>query len=167
MRNEMLRFSDVKNAANGKWEGILIGMGVSPECLTGKHGPCPGCGGNDRFRYDKEKERFYCGGGGELATGDGFDLLSHINGWETAETFKEVAEYLGVKPDASPEAKAKAVKYAKQAEAVKLEKELSHEMTVLGQVLFVRSNGGPKDHWEREIEAAKTIYKLLRRLYGK
>jgi len=165
----MLEFKDVKFAANGKSEMILIGLGVAAEYLTGKHCPCPGCGGDDRFRYDKQKECYHCGGGGEYSTGDVFDLLSHVNGWSTSIAFKEVAEFLGVKPDASPEAKARSREYARQAEAIKLEKKLSHEMTVLQQVLFARSNDKsyPKEHWDREIEAAREIFKLIKVLYAK
>lgn len=169
MRNEMLNFKEIKYSANGKWLSILVGLGVPDESLSGKHTACPGCGGVDRFRYDDNKERFYCGGGGDLKTGDGFDLLCHVNGYEISEAFKDVADFLGINPDCSPEAKEKAIKYAKLAQTSKNEKELWREMHVLSQILFARSNdkGYPKEHWEREIEAARKIFFLLKALYGK
>lgn len=41
-------------AAKGKWRGILIELGVPERSLGRKHGPCPLCGGKDRFRYDNK-----------------------------------------------------------------------------------------------------------------
>lgn len=44
-------FTDVGAAARGRWPEILPALGVPAEALSRKHGPCPGCGGSDRFRY--------------------------------------------------------------------------------------------------------------------
>lgn len=41
-------------AARGKWQSILSSLGVDPKILTGKHVPCPFCGGKDRFRFDNK-----------------------------------------------------------------------------------------------------------------
>ena len=41
--------------ARGRWAAILPQLGVSPSALTGKHGPCPLCGGRDRFRFDDKE----------------------------------------------------------------------------------------------------------------
>ena len=38
--------------ANGRWYEILTSLGVSAHYLQDKHGPCPLCGGKDRFRWD-------------------------------------------------------------------------------------------------------------------
>ena len=46
-------FAEVKQQANGKWPDILATLGV-PVSANGKHGPCPGCGGKDRFRFDNK-----------------------------------------------------------------------------------------------------------------
>src|SRR5579872_4321553 len=35
----------------GRWRSLLPLLGVSPRFLTGKHGPCPMCGGKDRWRF--------------------------------------------------------------------------------------------------------------------
>ena len=37
------------------WHGILVGLGVPASALVNKHGPCPVCGGNDRFRFDDKE----------------------------------------------------------------------------------------------------------------
>lgn len=84
---------DVLDAARGRWESVLAGFGVRTELLTGRHGPCPGCGGRDRFRFDdKEGEgTFICsqGGGGNLA-GNGLTLLQHVTGWEWKRCVEEI-----------------------------------------------------------------------------
>lgn len=43
---------DVRTAAAGRWRAILLSLGVNERALSGKHGPCPLCGGRDRFRFD-------------------------------------------------------------------------------------------------------------------
>lgn len=89
---------DVIRAAIGRWPQILPALGVPPDYLTNRHGPCPGCGGRDRFRFDDREGRggFVCGGGGDSLTGDGFDLLQHVHGWSRQEAFLAVKEYLGL-----------------------------------------------------------------------
>ena len=64
-------FKSVKNAANGKWPEILSNAGIPFAQLKNHHGPCPGCGGQDRFRFDNLNGdgTFICsqGGLGEIA----------------------------------------------------------------------------------------------------
>lgn len=97
------------NLARGQWHIIHPALGIGAEYLTGRHTPCPGCGGVDRFRGDDRYGRgtFYCGGGGEPVSGDGFDLLAHVFGWSKAEAFRAVAEVLGVAGDEQPPARNK------------------------------------------------------------
>jgi hypothetical protein len=38
--------------ATGRWREILPQLGVDPWFLVNKQGPCPVCGGKDRFRWD-------------------------------------------------------------------------------------------------------------------
>ena len=45
-------FAMVKIAAHGRWPEILAALGIDPAALRNRHGPCPGCGGRDRFRFD-------------------------------------------------------------------------------------------------------------------
>lgn len=84
---------EVLEAARGRWPGTLGRFGVNTALLTGRHGPCPGCGGRDRFRFDdKEGEgTFICsqGGGGNLS-GNGLTLLAHVTGWEWKRCVEEV-----------------------------------------------------------------------------
>jgi putative DNA primase/helicase len=96
-------FDNVGRAAKGRWTEILSGLGVNQSFLNTKkpmsHGPCPGCGGVDRFRFDDKDGRgtFICGqGGGDPMAGDGFDLLCHVFGWDKGEALQRVAKYLGI-----------------------------------------------------------------------
>lgn len=55
-------------AATGHWRGILLELGVPADVLRDKHGPCPFCGGTDRFRFDNKLGRgtwicSHCGAG--------------------------------------------------------------------------------------------------------
>ncbi|MCK7579070.1 MAG: hypothetical protein MZV65_27285 [Chromatiales bacterium] len=97
-----LDFAAVGTAARGRWTWILTTLGVDPAHLDGKHRPCPGCGGTDRFRFDdKDDGRWICSqGGGERAYGDGFELLGHVHGWTHAESLHRVAELLGLSDEA-------------------------------------------------------------------
>ncbi len=65
----------------GRWVSILSELGVSPKFLSPKHGPCPMCGGKDRFRFDDKdgKGTWICN---HCGSGDGFTLLMKMNGWD-------------------------------------------------------------------------------------
>lgn len=82
------------DAARGKWRGILLALGVDQQFLTGKHGPCPVCGGTDRFRWDNQHGAggFICG---QCGAGNGFDLLMRVNNWDFATTAARVDEVVG------------------------------------------------------------------------
>jgi putative DNA primase/helicase len=88
------------DAAKGKWRGILMHLGVPGEALKDKHGPCPMCGGEDRFRFDNRDGRgsFICNGCG---AGDGMQLAIAYTGKPFAEVAAQIDAILGnVKPDA-------------------------------------------------------------------
>ena len=38
--------------ARNRWREILPRFGIDTRFLTNRHGPCPLCGGRDRFRFD-------------------------------------------------------------------------------------------------------------------
>jgi putative DNA primase/helicase len=60
--------------ARGRWHGILTELGVSPKFLENRHGPCPLCGGTDRFRFDDREGRgtWICS---RCGAGDGAELV--------------------------------------------------------------------------------------------
>jgi putative DNA primase/helicase len=82
------------DAAVGKWDGILKSLGVDEKFLVNKHGPCPICGGIDRFRFDDKDGRgtYFCS---HCGAGSGIDMLIKINGWTFAQACKEVDSVLG------------------------------------------------------------------------
>lgn len=95
----MSAFQRVSEAARGRWPGILARLGVDSSSLEDRHGPCPGCGGRDRFRFDDRdgSGSWLCSqGGGGTVSGDGFALLEHVHGWDAKRQLKEVAALLGV-----------------------------------------------------------------------
>lgn len=51
----------LKQAAFGKERMLLSTIGIMPNHLNGKHQACPACGGKDRFRWDKKKDRYVVG----------------------------------------------------------------------------------------------------------
>ena len=103
---EQPSFGQAKAAARGQWQMLLPALGISEEHLSGRHGPCPGCGGKDRFRFDdKDDGRWICSqGGGSPASGDGIDLLIHagICG-NRADALRRVLEAVALSPLEPPE----------------------------------------------------------------
>ena len=66
----------ISQEAKGRWPQILTALGIaSPQQLTGKHSPCPCCGGGrDRFRFDNLEGRgtWICN---QCGAGDGIALV--------------------------------------------------------------------------------------------
>ena len=79
---------DVREAAHGRWPSILSALGLDERALSGRHGPCPMCGGKDRFRFDDKEGRgtYFCSGCGagdgvQLAMGNSVTWRSRSNAW--------------------------------------------------------------------------------------
>jgi len=70
----------------GRWRELLPMLGVDAAFLKNEHGPCPMCGGKDRFRWDNQHGMggFICSGCG---AGDGFNLVQNVTG----KTFSQIA----------------------------------------------------------------------------
>jgi putative DNA primase/helicase len=86
---------NIAQATTGRWPGILSHYGLG-DYLSGKHGPCPICGGKDRFRFTN-----YQGRGGWVCNqcherpGDGMDLLQAVTGKPFAELAREIEGFCG------------------------------------------------------------------------
>ncbi len=185
----MIDFPTCKAAARGQWPAIWSALGVSDLPRPGRHGPCPGCGGRDRFRLlpeDAEHGGWICGRGGDPTGGDGFALLVHTGIARTpGEALRLVTAYLGLNPKADPQARQRAREAAQRRDRERLETALAHELRVLLIVLEGRIAGReierdqrfrearpewrplPTEHWEREHLAAQRITALLGKLYPK
>ena len=85
---------DVRQIAQGRWKSILTVMGMDERALSGKHGPCPMCGGRDRFRFDDKDGRgtYFCSGCG---AGDGVQLAMGITGLSFRDVAAEVERIAG------------------------------------------------------------------------
>jgi len=89
-------FDQVRAESFGKWPSIYHHFGV--DVGTGRHKPCPVCGGKDRFRFDDKRGfgEYFCGGCG---AGDGFGLLTKVMGIEYKEVMSEVSRVIGKFPE--------------------------------------------------------------------
>lgn len=92
---------EISDLACNKWGSILPALGVDAKFLTGKHGPCPACGGTDRFRFDDKggKGTFFCNACG---AGDGFKLLSLVKGLSFAQAAELIRPIVGELPTCRP-----------------------------------------------------------------
>lgn len=81
-------------SAQNKWRGILAGIGFTEKELSGAHGPCPICGGHDRYRFSDYKGggEYYCS---HCGPGNGFDLIMKTKDWDFPATAKEIDRLLG------------------------------------------------------------------------
>jgi putative DNA primase/helicase len=77
------------------WPAVLKQLGIPEAALRNKHGPCPVCGGKDRFRFDNKHGcgTYICN---QCGAGDGFGLLEHVYGWTFTEARKRVIEAAGL-----------------------------------------------------------------------
>jgi putative DNA primase/helicase len=82
------------NVAKGQWKGILATLGVPEACLVNRHGPCPLCGGEDRFRWDNAEGRgtYICNACG---AGDGMKLAIEFTGKTFVDVAAEIDTMLG------------------------------------------------------------------------
>ncbi len=96
----MVRMREFIDAATGKWSEILKRYGVNETALTGRHGPCPICGGADRFRFDNKggTGSWFCS---HCGAGFGLALLERVTGRPKADLMAEVAAMVGTLPAAS------------------------------------------------------------------
>ena len=91
------------DAASGRWPELLGALaGLSAEQLTDKHQPCPACGGEDRYRWDRDDGPggWYCNqcGGKDHAggAGSGMDLLTRVTGWDFKQACRRIEQHLGI-----------------------------------------------------------------------
>jgi putative DNA primase/helicase len=74
--------SDLAERCQGKWPSILLGLGIlRGDALKGRDGPCPVCGGKDRFRFaDKGFGAWFCHqcGGPNGDGGGGIKLVMKV-----------------------------------------------------------------------------------------
>lgn len=90
----------IKELARGHWSFLLPQLGVPATALHRKHGPCPICGGKDRYRWDDQNHTggYICAACG---AGDGFMLAQKCTGKDFATLAREVRALLRQAPPVS------------------------------------------------------------------
>lgn len=89
----MLDFDNIRAESVGRWVSIFRALGIDVR-EDGKHGPCPSCGGKDRFRLDNKEGRgdYFCSGCG---AGDGFMLVEKVMGVDIRGAMDAVSHVIG------------------------------------------------------------------------
>ena len=84
-----MNFATAATQSHGKWHSILQQLGIDSAYLSGKHCPCPMCGGKDRFRFDNKQGNgnWICSNCG---AGNGFNLVSRMRGIPVGDVLKMV-----------------------------------------------------------------------------
>jgi putative DNA primase/helicase len=79
----MMRSAEIHAQLAGRWRDVLIAVGIDAQYLHKKAGPCPACGGKDRFTFDDRKQKgdSYCR---RCGAGDGFQLIMRVMGCDFA-----------------------------------------------------------------------------------
>ena len=94
----------IGDRVQGRWTEILSALGIPGAALTGKHGPCPVCGGKDRFRFDDKDGRgtWFCAQqhGTESSNpsgsaGNGFRLLMDLKSLDFGKAARLVESVIG------------------------------------------------------------------------
>lgn len=95
-----IEITEIKAAARGRWPEIISQLGsVELTSLTGQHGPCPKCGGTDRFRVFEdfaESGGMICNQCFSKRNGDGVAALMWLQGWSFQETVSRLADFLAI-----------------------------------------------------------------------
>lgn len=86
---------EVISKAQGQWPYILERLGIDSSYLKNKHGPCPICGGKDRFRFNNKAGTgsFYCN---HCGAGYAIKLLLLVHQWDFRKAIDEVAKILNI-----------------------------------------------------------------------
>jgi|HubBroStandDraft_6_1064221.scaffolds.fasta_scaffold81566_2 putative DNA primase/helicase len=84
--------------ARGRWQEILPQLGIDTRFLRNKHGPCPICGGKDRFRFDDRdgSGSYYCN---QCGPGPGLVLIRKLKRWDHATACSAIDKIIGTNRD--------------------------------------------------------------------
>jgi putative DNA primase/helicase len=90
--------------ARGRWQEILPLLGIETKFLVNRHGPCPLCGGRDRFRFDDKNGEgtYYCN---QCGAGAGLMLVRKKNGWNYRTACDEIDKLIGKSGSTAPRAR--------------------------------------------------------------
>jgi putative DNA primase/helicase len=102
--------------ARHRWREILPQLGIETRFLSTKHGPCPLCGGKDRYRFDDKdgSGSYYCN---RCGPGAGVILLRKLHGWDFKTACNEIDGIIGT--EAAPPAPTPQKPDQRRAEAIR------------------------------------------------
>ena len=80
--------------ARHRWREILPQLGVETRFLVNRHGPCPLCGGRDRFRFDDKDGTgsYFCN---QCGAGSGVVMVRKLKGWDHKTACDEIDKIIG------------------------------------------------------------------------
>jgi putative DNA primase/helicase len=84
--------------ARGRWPEILSRFGIDRKFLRNRHGPCPLCGGKDRFRFDDldGSGSYICNQcSASKGHGAGIRLLMKFRDWDFKTAVTEIDRLIG------------------------------------------------------------------------
>jgi putative DNA primase/helicase len=92
-----MAMTPLQERARGRWHGILPAIGISAKFLKRKNGPCPMCGGKDRWRFTDidGKGTFYCN---NCKGGNGIALVMKFAGLPFQEAALRIERVIGDAP---------------------------------------------------------------------
>ncbi len=102
MNGRLPQATDVHRVIGPAWPKVLADLGIAEDFLRKRQGPCPACGGTDRYSFDNRRQRgdFICR---KCGAGDGFKLLQLVNGWGFTDALRAVATQVGMHDGRMPE----------------------------------------------------------------
>jgi putative DNA primase/helicase len=88
----------LQERARGRWHGILPAVGIGEKFLKRKNGPCPMCGGKDRWRFTdiEGKGTWWCN---NCNGGNGVALVMKFTGLPFIEAAQRIERLLGGAPE--------------------------------------------------------------------
>jgi putative DNA primase/helicase len=92
-----MTYTPLQERARGRWHSILPALGISEKFLKRKNGPCPMCGGTDRWRFTdlNGKGTWYCN---NCKGGAGVDLAIKFTGMPFKEVAQRIEHIIGDAP---------------------------------------------------------------------
>lgn len=133
------QFTTVERA-RGRWPEILPRLGIETRFLKNKHGPCPLCGGVDRYRFDDRDGTgsYYCN---QCGAGTGIILVRKKNGWDHKTACQMIDDIIGTEQTAAALEKRPAAHVndaEKRASAIRNLLSGARDQSVVGDYLFAR-----------------------------